>query len=187
VYNSGVHATITGVLLAFLIPFGKGDEKSSSYILQHVLHKPVAFVILPLFALANTAILIAPDWYSGLGEPYSIGIIAGLVIGKPVGIFVLTFLGAAIGLCSLPKNLKWSNILGAGLLSGIGFTMSIFITLLAYQDNDLINGSKIAIIIASIIAGVAGFAFLRFTLKDRSSENGDNDDQDEDEIQVATV
>ena len=186
-YNSGVHATITGVLLAFLIPFGKGDEKSSSYILQHVLHKPVAFVILPLFALANTAILIAPDWYSGLGEPYSIGIIAGLVIGKPVGIFVLTFLGAAIGLCSLPKNLKWSNILGAGLLSGIGFTMSIFITLLAYQDNDLINGSKIAIIIASIIAGVAGFAFLRFTLKDRSSENGDNDDQDEDEIQVATV
>ena len=108
-----------------MIPFGKGDETSSSYVLQHVLHKPVAFVILPLFALANTGIVIAPDWYNGFAEPYSIGIIAGLVIGKPVGIFFLTFLGAALGLCSLPKDLKWTNILGAGLLSGIGFTMSI--------------------------------------------------------------
>lgn len=169
-YNSGVHATITGVLLAFVIPFGNGDKKSTSYILQHVLHKPVAFVILPLFALANTAIFIAPDWYSGLSEPYSLGIIAGLVIGKPVGIFVLSFIGAALGLCTLPKKLKWSNILGAGLLSGIGFTMSIFITLLAFQNEALINGSKIAIIIASIIAGLAGFVFLWVTLKDRSEK-----------------
>ncbi len=84
--NSGVHATITGVLLAFAIPFGNGGEKSPSYILQHFLHKPVAFFILPLFAIANTSIALGDSWQSSLGQPGSLGIIAGLVIGKPLGI-----------------------------------------------------------------------------------------------------
>ena len=163
--NSGVHATITGILLAFAIPFGDGSEKSPSYILQHFLHKPVAFFILPLFALANTGIAIGDDWYSGLGQANSLGIIVGLVVGKPLGIWLFSFIGAGLGLCALPTGLKWKNIVGAGFLGGIGFTMSIFITLLAFDDVAIVNSSKIAILIASLIAGVVGFVFLQLTLK----------------------
>jgi len=163
--NSGVHATITGVLLAFAIPFRDGGEKSSSYILQHFLHKPVAFFILPLFAIANTCIAIDSNWQSGLEQSNSLGIIVGLVIGKPLGIWIFSFIGVGLGLCALPSDLKWKNIIGAGFLGGIGFTMSIFITLLAFNDTDIVNNSKIAIIIASIIAGTIGFIWLRMTLK----------------------
>lgn len=169
-YNSGVHATITGVLLAFAIPFGNGSSDSISYKLQHFLHKPVAFIILPLFAIANTAIAIGNDWQSGLGEANSLGIMVGLVIGKPLGIITFALIGVAIGACALPKDLKWQNIIGVGLLSGIGFTMSIFITILAYSDELLINNSKIAIILASIVAGLLGFIVLRLTLKERKIE-----------------
>ena len=168
--NSGVHATITGVLLAFAIPFGNGDEKSTSYVLQHFLHKPVAFIILPLFAIANTSITIGTDWQNGLGEANSIGILTGLILGKPLGIVAFAFTGALLGLCKLPKGLQWKNIIGVGFLGGIGFTMSIFITILAYDDVALINSSKIAIILASITAGLLGFLFLKFTLKNTSKE-----------------
>ncbi|MDP3461892.1 MAG: Na+/H+ antiporter NhaA [Bacteroidales bacterium] len=163
--NSGVHATITGVLLAFAIPFRKTGVKSPSYILQHFLHKPVAFFILPLFAIANTCIAIDDNWHSGLMQPGSIGILAGLVIGKPLGIWLFSFVGVGLGLCALPSDLKWKNIVGAGFLGGIGFTMSIFITLLAFDDVDLVNNAKIAIIVASVIAGSIGFIWLRLTLK----------------------
>lgn len=162
--HSGVHATITGVLLALAIPFGNGGEKSPSYILQHFLHKPVAFFILPLFALANSCISIGDSWQSGLGQPSSLGIIFGLVIGKPLGIWLFSLIGAGLGLCVLPKDLKWKNILGAGFLGGIGFTMSIFITILAFDNIEIIDYSKISIIIASAIAGTIGFVFLKLTL-----------------------
>ena len=163
--HSGVHATITGVLLAFAIPFGNGSEKSPSYILQHFLHKPVAFFILPLFAIANTCIAIGDSWQSGLVQTSSLGIIVGLVIGKPLGIWLFSFIGVGLGLCALPTDLKWNNIIGAGFLGGIGFTMSIFITLLAFDNIEIINNSKIAILIASFIAGTIGFIFLKLTLK----------------------
>jgi NhaA family Na+:H+ antiporter len=165
--NSGVHATITGVLLAFTIPFGDGSKKSPSYILQHFLHKPVAFVILPLFAIANTCIAIDSNWSEGLTHSNSIGILLGLVVGKPLGIFLFSFLGVSLGLCALPKDLKWKTIIGAGMLGGIGFTMSIFITLLAFKNDgeEVITYSKIAILIASFIAGTLGFLWLKFTLK----------------------
>jgi len=163
--HSGVHATITGVLLAFAIPFRNGGEKSPSYILQHILHKPVAFFILPLFAIANTCIAVDDGWQSGLRQPNSLGIIAGLLIGKPLGIWLFSFIGVGLGLCALPTDLKWKNIIGAGILAGIGFTMSIFITLLAFENADMINNSKIAILIASFFAGTIGFIFLKMTLK----------------------
>ena len=163
--HSGIHATITGVLLAFAIPFGDGGEKSPSYILQHFLHKPVAFFILPLFALANTAIVIGDGWQNNLGHLNSMGIIAGLVLGKPLGIFLFSLIGIGLGVCVLPADMKLKNIIGAGFLGGIGFTMSIFITLLAFDDAEIINNSKIAILIASLIAGVAGFLWLGVTLK----------------------
>lgn len=167
--NSGVHATITGVILAFVIPFGDGSEKSSSYKLQHFLHKPTAFIILPLFAIANTCIAIESDWHAGLNHPNTFGIILGLVIGKPLGIALFSSIGVSAGLCALPKKLKWAHILGAGMLGGIGFTMSIFITLLAFKDPETILYSKISIIIASVLSGVLGFAYLKFVLsKDKS-------------------
>jgi NhaA family Na+:H+ antiporter len=162
--NSGVHATITGVLLAFAIPFGNGDEKSSSFILQHFLHKPVAFFILPLFAIANTCIAIGDNWQEGLGQTNSLGIMIGLVLGKPLGIFIFAFLGATLGFCSLPADLNWKNIISVGFLGGIGFTMSIFVTLLAFDNDVIIDNSKIAILISSIIAGLLGFIFLKLTL-----------------------
>jgi len=162
--KSGVHATIAGVLLAFAIPYSAKaeDEKSPSHRLEHFLHKPVAFIILPVFALANTGIVIGSAWQQDLLSANSVGIIGGLVLGKPLGITLVTFLAVAIGLCKLPPDLDWRHVLGAGLLGGIGFTMSIFITNLAFAASpDLVNASKMAILLASLAAGVLGFTWLK--------------------------
>lgn len=163
--NSGVHATITGVLLAFVIPFGDGSKKNISYKLQHLLHQPVAFVILPLFALANTCIVLNSNWHEGLSHMNSIGIILGLFIGKPIGIWLFSYLSVLLGIGILPKSLNWYTLFGAAILGGIGFTMSIFISLLAFNNNEDIINSKIAIVIASTLAAITGFIFLKFKLK----------------------
>jgi NhaA family Na+:H+ antiporter len=163
--NSGVHATITGVLLAFAIPFGNGDEKSSSFLLQHFLHIPVAFIILPLFALANTAIILKSDWQFMLSHHYTIGIALGLLVGKPIGIWLFSYLSVKFKISELPTDLNWKSILGVSFLGGIGFTMSIFITLLAFSDGEHIDNSKIMILISSLIAGIIGLIFLKSTIK----------------------
>lgn len=163
--NSGVHATITGVLLAFVIPFGDGSKKNISYKLQHLLHQPVAFIILPLFALANTCIVLNSNWHEGLSHMNSIGIILGLFIGKPIGIWLFSYLSVLLGIGILPKSLNWYTLFGAAILGGIGFTMSIFISLLAFNNNEDIINSKIAIVIASTLAAITGFIFLKFKLK----------------------
>jgi Na+:H+ antiporter, NhaA family len=163
--KSGVHATVTGVLLAFAIPFSSkvDDALSPSHKLEHFLHKPVAFIILPIFALANTGVIISENWAESLATVNSLGIFFGLVLGKPIGIFVVCFAAVGLGICRLPSDLAWKHIFGAGLLGGIGFTMSIFITNLAFVGNaEIINASKIAILLASLIAGVLGFLWLRF-------------------------
>ncbi|SFP82172.1 Na+/H+ antiporter NhaA [Parafilimonas terrae] len=170
--HSGVHATISGVLLAFTIPFKNGDEKSPSYKLQHFLHKPVSFFILPLFAIANTCIAIPANWVEGLAQASSIGVITGLVIGKPLGISLFSFAAVKTGLCQLPSQVSWKNIIGAGMLAGIGFTMSIFITMLAFKDEDTINNAKIAILMGSVISGIAGLLWLRITLRKQSITPG---------------
>lgn len=162
--KSGVHATIAGVLLAFAIPFSAKaeDGKSPSHRLEHLLHKPVAFIILPVFALANTAIVISPGWESELLSSNSLGIMAGLLLGKPLGIGLMCLLALSVGLCRRPKDMNWRHLLGAGMLGGIGFTMSIFITNLAFGGQDaLINASKIAVLLASVAAGGLGFLWLR--------------------------
>ncbi|HEX5733921.1 MAG TPA: Na+/H+ antiporter NhaA [Blastocatellia bacterium] len=162
--KSGVHATIAGVLLAFAIPFtGKEDDETSpSHKLEHILHKPVAFVILPIFALANTGIIVASNWYQNLSEPNSLGIMLGLVVGKPLGITLVSFIVVIMGLCRLPLDLNWKHVFGAGLLGGIGFTMSIFITNLAFVGQpDVINASKMAILLSSMTAGLIGFLWLK--------------------------
>jgi NhaA family Na+:H+ antiporter len=167
--NSGVHATITGVLLAFAIPFGNRNEKSTSYLLQHWLHKPVAFIILPLFALANTAIILNQNWHYALSHNYTLGIALGLIIGKPIGIWLFSFISVKLKISQLPEDLNWKSILGVSFLGGIGFTMSIFITLLAFSDGEYINNAKIMILISSLVAGIIGLLYLKTTLKIRNS------------------
>jgi NhaA family Na+:H+ antiporter len=171
--HSGIHATITGVLLAFAIPFGKGEKKSISYILQHALHKPVAFVILPIFALANTAIAVNGNIEEILVATSSIGIALGLIIGKPLGIFLLTLVAVKLRFCRLPEGLNWKTIVGVGFLGGVGFTMSIFITLLAFENEMLISNAKLIIMLASLLAGSLGYVFLKIVLKNKPVDNNE--------------
>jgi NhaA family Na+:H+ antiporter len=152
-FKSGVHATIAGVLL------------------EHFLHKPVAFIILPIFALANTGIILGADALQSLTANNSLGIISGLLIGKPVGIILLSFIAVSIGICRLPLDLNWKHVFGAGILGGIGFTMSIFITNLAFTgEATVINGSKMAILLASLTAGTVGFLWLKLLGKPEESD-----------------
>ncbi|MEO8144862.1 MAG: Na+/H+ antiporter NhaA [Betaproteobacteria bacterium] len=163
--KSGVHATIAGVLLAFAIPFSArdDDERSPSHRVEHFLHKPVAFAILPIFALANTGVVLHDGWLQGLAGTNGMGIAAGLILGKPLGVTLLCFLAVAAGVCRLPAELNWSHVMGAGILGGIGFTMSIFITNLAFAaDPGVMNASKLAVLLASVAAGTGGFLWLRF-------------------------
>lgn len=161
--KSGIHATVAGIMLAFAIPFSAKDDdkKSPSYKLEHFLHTPVAFIILPIFALANTGITLGVDWLSGLSSANSLGIILGLVLGKPLGVTLFCFLAVALGICRLPADLKWLHIVGAGILGGIGFTMSIFITNLAFVGSlDIINAAKMSILLASLLAGFIGYLWF---------------------------
>ena len=165
--HSGVHATITGVILAFTIPFGKGEPKTASYTLQHFLHKRVAFIILPIFALANTAIVLSSDFGHTLTQNYSLGIALGLIIGKPIGIFMFAFLAVKSGICNLPRDLNFKMLGSVGFLGGIGFTMSIFITLLAFDDAQITSNAKLVILLSSLIAAILGLFSLNLTLKKR--------------------
>lgn len=172
--KSGVHATIAGVMLAFAIPFSAkvDDEESPSHRLEHFLHKPVAFIILPIFALANTAIVVGADWMQDLTSTNSVGIIAGLLVGKPLGVTLLCFVAVASGICRLPPDLNWRHIVGAGILGGIGFTMAIFIANLAFAGNpESVNASKMAILVASLTAGAIGFLWLTLLGKPDSTDS----------------
>ncbi|MBF0102675.1 MAG: Na+/H+ antiporter NhaA [Desulfobacterales bacterium] len=159
--KSGIHATISGVLLAFAIPFTCNNEKSPSYRLQHILHKPVAFIIMPLFALANTGIVLTGNWIENLLTSNSLGIMAGLFFGKPIGIVLFSVLAIKSGLSKLPNDIFWRHIIGAGFLGGIGFTMSIFISFLAFGNPEIVESSKISILLGSLLAGTVGFLILR--------------------------
>lgn len=161
--KSGVHATVTGVLTAFAIPFEKGKENSPSTRLQHNLHIPVMFFIVPLFALANTGILFSENIAGAITQPVSLGIIVGLVAGKPLGILLFSFIAVKSGMAVLPVNTTYRQILGVGLLAGIGFTMSIFITALAFTTPEFIYSAKLAIVVSSVIAGLLGYTMLKFS------------------------
>jgi NhaA family Na+:H+ antiporter len=160
---SGIHATIAGVMLAFAIPFSSRseDSHSPSHRLEELLNRPAAFLILPIFALANTAIVIGPDWLAELSSANGLGIRFGLVVGKPLGITLFCLAAVACGACRLPSGLGWRHIFGAGLLGGIGFTMSIFIANLAFPGNaQEIDAAKMAILAASLLAGILGLLWL---------------------------
>jgi NhaA family Na+:H+ antiporter len=161
--HAGIHASIAGVLLAFAIPFraGSPNAHSPSHRLENRLHRPVNFLILPLFALANTAITIDAPLIADLAGRSGLGIMLGLVIGKPLGVALFSWIAIQSGLCALPTGVGWHQMIGAGVLGGIGFTMSIFISNLAFEHDPLqIEASKLAVLCASAVSGVAGFAWL---------------------------
>lgn len=162
--RSGVHATISGVLLAFAIPFADGSERSISYRLQHFLHKPVAFGIMPLFALANTCVFIGSDAVQGLFSANGWGIFCGLVVGKPLGIVAFAAIAVLLGWSSLPRGVSWQQLFGVGCLGGIGFTMSIFVCLLAFDDPRIIGQAKFSILVSSAAAALIGSLWLRASL-----------------------
>ncbi|MES1987806.1 MAG: Na+/H+ antiporter NhaA [Pseudomonadota bacterium] len=171
--KSGIHATVAGIMLAFAIPFSvkDDDQKSPSHQLEHFLHKPVAFVILPIFALANTGITIEAGWMNDLMSTNSLGIMLGLIIGKPLGVGLFCGFAVIAGICRLPTDLNWLHIVGAGILGGIGFTMSIFITNLAFPASvETVNAAKMAILLASLSAGVFGFIWFKLFTKTAASD-----------------
>lgn len=162
--HSGIHATIAGVLVAFTIPFDKIDSKSLSAKMEHALHLPVAFIILPLFALANTAITIDGGGLAHFSIPLASGIFLGLVVGKPIGITLFTWIAVKLGLCELPTAVNFKRVFGVGILGGIGFTMSIFVSMLAFKDPSYINEAKLMILVASLTAAIVGFVVLKILL-----------------------
>jgi NhaA family Na+:H+ antiporter len=158
--QSGVHAAITGVLLAFAIPFRGGSPSAPSARLEHFLNIPVPLGIMPIFALANTGILISQNLLRNIVTLNTIGIFTGLVIGKPLGIVLFSLLANKFKFAKFPEKLSFRNLLGTGFLGGIGFTMSIFITILAFGETGIAQGSKIAIMLASVFSGVMGLLIL---------------------------
>lgn len=161
--RSGVHATLAGVLLAFAIPFTarQAKESSPSHRLEGALYAPVAVVVLPVFALANTGIVLDSSWLASVNNSHGWGIALGLVLGKPVGIVAASVLAVLSGFCRLPAEVSWRHVIGAGILGGIGFTMSIFIANLAFPgDWAVINASKLAILGSSVVAGGLAFCWL---------------------------
>jgi NhaA family Na+:H+ antiporter len=164
-HHAGIHATIAGVLTAFTIPFGDGEDDSPSHKLEYALLKPVAIFIVPVFALANAGLKITPEMIAGFSAPLSIGIIGGLVIGKPVGVLIGALLGRTIGGSETSEQISYWQYTGAGFLAGIGFTMSIFITLLAMKDPVQVDLAKGAVLAGSILAGIGGYMMLRMSSK----------------------
>jgi NhaA family Na+:H+ antiporter len=175
-HHSGIHATIAGVLLAFSIPTNVSDiEISPLEKLEHQLHYPVSFLIMPVFALANTNITFTNEMISGVTSTLGIGIILGLVLGKLLGINLFSLLAIRLKLSSLPHNSTWKQMIGVGLLAGIGFTMSIFIALLSFKNEiEIQNEAKFAILIASFIAAVSGYLLLNLGSGRRFTEEDEN-------------
>ncbi|REC79166.1 Na+/H+ antiporter NhaA [Chryseobacterium elymi] len=166
-HHSGIHATIAGVLLAFSIPTNVSDvEISPLEKLEHQLHFPVSFLIMPIFALTNTNIAFTSEMVTGVTSTLGLGIICGLILGKLIGINVFSFIAIKLRFSELPQNSTWLQMVGVGLLAGIGFTMSIFIALLSFKDNIPIQDeAKFAILIASFLAAVLGFVILSMSSK----------------------
>lgn len=166
-HHSGIHATIAGVLLAFSIPTNASNvEISPLEKLEHKLHIPVSFMIMPIFALTNTNITFSSDMVAGVTSTLGLGIICGLILGKLIGINLFSLLAIKLKLSSLPQNSNWTQMIGVGLLAGIGFTMSIFIALLSFKEQVVIQDeAKFAILIASFIAAVLGYMILSVSSK----------------------
>jgi len=172
IYDSGVHATIAGVMLAFTVPL----KKISGWVRQ--LHYPVYFFIMPAFALANTAFVLPAHIGPVLSSEIHQGIFTGLLLGKPIGICLFSLLAVKLRLAALPRGMQWKHLIGMGILAGIGFTMSIFMATLAFGEEEYQLIAKLAILNASVVAGLVGYLFLRQKSKVKTQKspqmNGQN-------------
>jgi Na+:H+ antiporter, NhaA family len=164
-FRSGVHPTLSGILLALAIPFRKKMASQPSSFLQYVLHKPVNFLIIPLFVMANTAIHLPAIWTYEVLSTNGLAISAGLLLGKPIGITLFSLLAIKTGIVRMPVGMNTRKLFGIGIMGGIGFTISIFISNLAFpSDPELIQSSKITILIASTLAAVLGWTLFKIVL-----------------------
>ncbi len=169
VLKSGVHATLAGVVAALAIPLNAKDGSSPLKHLEHILHPWTAFLVLPIFAFANAGVALAGLRISDLLAPLALGIAAGLVVGKQLGVFGFMFLATKVGLVQRPAGVSWLQLYGLACLTGIGFTMSLFIGNLAFVDPEQIETVKLGVISGSVISGVLGYCLLRFASAPDSS------------------
>ena len=161
-HESGIHSTISGVLLALTIPH-RNQEKGFSLLLklEHALSKYVAFGIMPLFALANAGVSLKGISFLTLMNPVPFGILCGLFFGKQIGVFLFSYLSIKFKLAEMPSNSNWIKLYGVGILTGIGFTMSLFVGNLAFiENNQYIDGVKIGVLAGSLLSTLAGYFLL---------------------------
>lgn len=170
IHHSGVHATIAGVLTALTLPTTVDAVESPLEKLEHFLTKPVNFLIMPIFAIANTNITFEGGMVEGLMSNLGFGIVLGLFLGKPIGILLMSWISVKLKVAELPAQTGWTHVVGLGFLAGIGFTMSIFIALLSFTDTYLQTEAKFAILVASVISGIVGFTLLSASNKKRSKK-----------------
>lgn len=166
VLKSGVHATLAGVLIAFCIPMKNRRGGSPLRELEHNLHGPVAYAILPIFAFANAGLSFAGMSVGDIAHPVTMGVISGLLVGKPVGIMLFVGVAVLFGMAKLPERVTWMQVLGVSFACGIGFTMSLFIAGLAFEhgSGDYFAGDRLGIVIGSALSAVMAFIVLRFSL-----------------------
>ena len=177
VLKSGVHATLAGVATALAVPLGRTDDNASADAsplmwLQETLHPWVTFGVLPLFALANAGVSLAGVTLASLANPIPLGIILGLVIGKPLGVFAFSWAAITSGLADRPSGSSWAQLFGVGALAGIGFTMSLFIGMLAFPGPEHAASIRLGVLVASVISAVIGFLILQRTVSSPMSANG---------------
>ena len=175
VLKSGVHATLAGVALAAFIPMRDPSQPDHSPLreLEHDLHQVVAFGVLPLFAFVNAGIDLGGVSVAGVFHGVPLGIAAGLFIGKQLGIFVLCAIAIKLGLARLPDGASWGGLYGVSILCGVGFTMSLFIGTLAFEnvalDTAMVFDERLGIILGSLLSGIMGYVVLRIALRNRSA------------------
>ena len=166
-FQSGVHATIAGVLLACSIPHRKKDHDFSLLSkIEHAISPYVAFLIMPLFAFANAGVSLEGMSFSSLLLPVPLGILLGLFVGKQLGVFIFSYISIKIGVAKMPNNSNWLNFYGVGVLTGIGFTMSLFVGNLAFVENmQYMDGVKIGVLFGSLLSTLFGYFLLLITSK----------------------
>jgi len=165
VLKSGVHATLAGVLVALTVPLAAPDGHSPLRRAEQGLHYWVAFLVLPAFAFANSGVDLTGLSLADLAAPLPLGIALGLFIGKQIGVFGFTWLGARLGLCRLPEGISWTKIYGVACLTGVGFTMSLFIGTLAFDDAAQLDAVRLGVLMGSSLSGIVGYVVLRIALR----------------------
>ena len=162
VLKSGIHATLAGVLIAFTIPLkAKNEDEALLYKMEHGLHPWVAFLILPVFAFANAGVNFTGIGIDDLLQPLTLGIAVGLFLGKQIGVFLATWIGVKSGIARLPENVSWKHVYGVACLTGVGFTMSLFIGSLAFTTADVMNAVRLGVVLGSVLSGIIGYLLLK--------------------------